>query len=190
MSQITHEADESGRLVQVVSPAQLRLQLDADGDDNSRPVHFGPDDEWKVGPAAAQPELLAFLSVQQPWASLIAHGGKTIETRTYHHPYRGPLVICASKLPQKPWPDGIARRSESYYHYGCAVCVCDMVDCRPLRQIDSQWAGFGGDLIDTAGRWAWVLKNIRPIDPVPVRGKQFLWKESIRAVNDAVARAK
>lgn len=37
------------------------------------------------------------LSVQQPWAWLIIHGGKDIENRTWRTPYRGTLYIHAGK---------------------------------------------------------------------------------------------
>lgn len=35
------------------------------------------------------------LTIRQPWASLIAHGVKTIETRSWSTKYRGPLAIHA-----------------------------------------------------------------------------------------------
>lgn len=37
------------------------------------------------------------ITLWQPWASLIACGAKTIETRSWGTPYRGPLAIHASK---------------------------------------------------------------------------------------------
>lgn len=37
------------------------------------------------------------ISLRQPWASLVVHGRKTIETRSWSTPYRGPLLIHASK---------------------------------------------------------------------------------------------
>ena len=37
------------------------------------------------------------LSIRQPWASLIASGKKTVETRTWETKYRGPILICAGK---------------------------------------------------------------------------------------------
>ncbi len=37
------------------------------------------------------------LSLHQPWASLIAHGVKTIETRDWSTTYRGPIAIHAAK---------------------------------------------------------------------------------------------
>ena len=36
------------------------------------------------------------LSVQQPYASLIAHGEKTVEIRSWRTQYRGDLLIVAS----------------------------------------------------------------------------------------------
>ncbi len=37
------------------------------------------------------------LSLLQPWASLVAHGAKHIETRSWRTDHRGPLAIHASK---------------------------------------------------------------------------------------------
>jgi len=36
------------------------------------------------------------LSVRQPWAWLILHGGKDVENRTWRASYRGPVLIHAS----------------------------------------------------------------------------------------------
>lgn len=37
------------------------------------------------------------LTLHQPWASLIAAGVKTIETRSWSTRYRGPLAVHAGK---------------------------------------------------------------------------------------------
>lgn len=37
------------------------------------------------------------LSIRQPWAHLIVHGGKDIENRTWKTKYRGTVLIHASK---------------------------------------------------------------------------------------------
>jgi hypothetical protein len=37
------------------------------------------------------------LTLHEPWASLVSHGFKTIETRSWQTKYRGPLAIHASK---------------------------------------------------------------------------------------------
>ena len=53
------------------------------------------------------------LSLHQPWATWIATGAKSIETRTRPVSYRGPLLICSTKRPPEatdPWlyaPRGI-----------------------------------------------------------------------------------
>lgn len=47
------------------------------------------------------------ITVRQPWASLIAAGVKTIETRSWSTKYRGPLAIHAGKAkPDGPWEGG------------------------------------------------------------------------------------
>lgn len=58
------------------------------------------------------------LTIRQPWASLIAAGVKTIETRSWSTRYRGPLAIHAGKhkpgdgelggwcYDERPWLDG------------------------------------------------------------------------------------
>ena len=43
------------------------------------------------------------LTIRQPWASLIAAGVKTIETRSWSTKYRGPLAIHAGKQWAKGW---------------------------------------------------------------------------------------
>lgn len=48
-------------------------------------------------------EAVKALTLHQPWASLIALGVKTIETRSWKTDYRGPLVIhAAGRRPTEP----------------------------------------------------------------------------------------
>ena len=50
MAQVTHRwSEDEGRVVQVVTPDELRRVLDAEGCDYGRPDDFGDDDEWDVG---------------------------------------------------------------------------------------------------------------------------------------------
>jgi hypothetical protein len=100
------------------------------------------------------------LSVKQPWASLIAAGVKTIETRTWRTDYRGPLLICSSKIPaptagSDPGPCGVA------------LCIADVIDCRPMTEADVAAACVSL----YAGAWAWILTNVRLVEPIPVRGQ-------------------
>ena len=106
------------------------------------------------------------LSLWQPWASEIARGRKTIETRMWSTRYRGPLLVCASKHVDRTCCDpGLA------YPRGMAVAICRLVDCREMR---------GGDEVAAMcqwepGRYSWVLADVRSIKPFPVRGRQRLF---------------
>ena len=100
------------------------------------------------------------LSVKQPWASLIASGRKTIETRVWRTDYRGELLICASKRPDI---DGLP--------VGVALAVCRLVDCRPMTDADAEAACCG----KYPKACAWVLRDIRPIEPFPVHGRLMLY---------------
>jgi hypothetical protein len=93
------------------------------------------------------------ISLWQPWASAIALGAKTIETRSWRTSYRGPLAIHAAKrLNQaelihlsciwgwqgalKPLIDKCPVRNNSKFledvlPFGAIVAVCNLVDCRP-----------------------------------------------------------
>jgi len=93
------------------------------------------------------------LSIQQPWAELIARGEKTIEVRDWSVKHRGPLLIVSCKHP-------------NVWVTGHAIAVVDLVDCRPMTRADEGAAL--GELQD--GAIAWVLENPRRVDPTPVRG--------------------
>jgi len=51
------------------------------------------------------------LSIKQPWANLIISGIKPVENRTWSTPYRGPLLIHASKAWDK---EGAEYITENY----------------------------------------------------------------------------
>ena len=106
------------------------------------------------------------LSIRQPWASKIARGEKTIEVRSWPTSYRGSLLICAGKKPHGSDPAGVA------------VAVADLVDCRPFVGGDEAAACCGAD----PGDFAWVLSNVRPIEPVPVKGALGLFFVSVPIV--------
>ena len=121
------------------------------------------------------------LSVRQPYASLIAHGAKTIETRSWATAHRGKLMIHASK---KVWmPDAAYLKSlplseaeellsqAQALPLGQAIAICDIVDCRPMTVADENDA----HCAFFQNAFSWVLANIRPIDPFPVSGKQRLF---------------
>jgi hypothetical protein len=98
------------------------------------------------------------LSIKQPWANLIASGQKTIETRLWATDYRGPLLIVSSKAPPiKP--------------AGYALAIAELVDCRLMTGSDEVAAHC--ELYPNA--YAWVLANVRSIEPFSVRGRLGLY---------------
>ena len=130
---------------------------------------------------------LAAISLWEPWASLMANGAKTIETRSWYTNYRGDLLICAAKRKD---PDAMAlRRSHGFCSYlggrhrfhgdqfGNAVCIVRLIDCVRITDHVVRHTRFGdlrfGDF--TTGRYAWKTDHLRPVNPFPVRGKQGLF---------------
>lgn len=92
------------------------------------------------------------LSLWQPWATAIALGSKTIETRDWPTSYRGPLAIHAAKRLNKAemiyykscwnwcgalrntgWRMGDGKFGWETLPFGAIVAVCELVDCRPTE---------------------------------------------------------
>jgi hypothetical protein len=146
------------------------------------------------------------ISLWQPWASLIATGAKTIETRSWETKYRGPLVICAAKgglskgelihqLCLRHIDCGLAPLvgealgtytggavKIEHLPFGKAVAVVNLIACKKTgdmtwSEINSQ-INFGNF---TLGRYAWMLDHIRRITkPFPVVGRQGFFEVDIQ----------
>jgi len=109
-------------------------------------------------------EIVA-ISVQQPWAGLIAEGRKTIEMRSWKTNHRGELLIVSSRLP----------RIEPA---GCALAVVRLVDCRRMEEADLEGACMGPRAI-TEEDWAWVLEGARMIEPFEVLGRLGFFRVAV-----------
>lgn len=101
------------------------------------------------------------LSLRQPWASMIASGSKTIETRTWRTNYRGPLAIHASARPYK----------DMDLPTGGIIAVARLYDCRPMEAADEDAACIS--LYD--GAYAWLLADVQPVALIPCKGMLGLW---------------
>ncbi|MBL1177604.1 MAG: ASCH domain-containing protein [Pantanalinema sp. GBBB05] len=143
---------------------------------------------------------MRIISLWQPWASLIPGGFKLYETRSWHTPYRGKLVIHAAARPMSDKDGSITsiavalhnarpeRSPEQWYRkiasypLGCIVAIADLADCLEMidprqgrvhsyaRAIDSV-----SDLERAVGDWshgryAWQLANIIAL-PQPIPHK-------------------
>lgn len=99
------------------------------------------------------------ISIKEPWASMILDGKKTIETRTWKTHYRGELLLCASLTPKSKIS-------------GMAFAIAELIDCREMTYEDEVEACC--EIYPNAK--SWVLRNIRKINPVPVKGQLGLFE--------------
>ncbi len=103
--------------------------------------------------------LVKALSLQQPYANLVASGKKTLETRTWTTKYRGDILICASM-------SGVGEPK------GVALCLVTIDYIRPMTQADIEDACV--ELYPRAQVWG--LSNLRVLeDPFPVKGQLSLY---------------
>jgi hypothetical protein len=96
------------------------------------------------------------LTLQQPWATLVAIGAKKIETRSWKTDYRGPLAIHVSKdnkyihmrgkdyiCGQEPFCSVLKTAAERLFRevgmsqrimpLGAVIATCNLVDCFEIR---------------------------------------------------------
>lgn len=138
---------------------------------------------------------MKLLSVRQPWANLIAMGHKSIETRSWPTKYRGPLAIHAGKKTIDD--DGLdllfavgvgfseALIATSKTHgvpLGAIVATCVLDDCLPIGPEAGGCMWQNGNRLPlptgcelkcgdfTPGRFAWILKDVKAINPIPWKG--------------------
>ncbi|MGY4663183.1 hypothetical protein ACVWZ9_003977 [Pseudomonas chlororaphis] len=101
------------------------------------------------------------LSIRQPWAWLIIHGGKDIENRSWHTKYRGRFLVHASQ--------GMTRAQ-----YNAASWVAGPLGVNLPRFEDLQRGGIVGsvELVDciTASDSPWYMGEVGLVlhDPMPL----------------------
>lgn len=118
---------------------------------------------------------MRILTVQQPWASLIAVGEKDVENRRWATAYRGPVAVHAGKAVDpaaKRDPVVLEAMSEHQLDFGdlpagMIVAVADITDCHQSEGMCCVPWGIPGD--------AWqhlLLGNIRPLrTPIEFTGQ-------------------
>lgn len=121
------------------------------------------------------------ITLWEPWATAMALGLKKNETRGWDTKYRGDLVICSAK--RKMDEVGLevckfADISHDAIRYGYALCIVELYDVLPTaltpRDYDEEALG---DY--SAGRFAWLTRNLRPLDAFPVRGRQGFFEVEV-----------
>ena len=141
------------------------------------------------------------LTLWEPYASLVALGHKTVETRSWAAPrdlIGGRIAIHAAKraMDLRDWPnellfkisDEAPEMLEQQPHYGCVVATARLAACGQVNYVQKGQAYYvypstpGQVAIDvygdfSRGRYLWILDEIQRLDPpVPARGRQGVWK--------------
>lgn len=80
------------------------------------------------------------LSIKQPWATLLAHGLKTIEVRSWSTKRRGPILLHAASIPDNR-PEAWRRLPEELAEHarllGGIIGAGNLIDCLPYQDRDS-----------------------------------------------------
>lgn len=122
------------------------------------------------------------LTLTQPWASLVALGWKTVETRGWSTAHRGALAIHAARgfpLPARRFAEterALGRIPERL-PLGAVVCIVHLARVERTEEIAPRLSGLERHLGDyRPGRFGWVLdmEFVLP-EPVPARGALGLW---------------
>lgn len=161
---------------------------------------------------------MRIMTVRQPWAWAIIHGGKDVENRTRNlaGDYRGPVAIHAGLTEDKagyspqmdalwaehhertPYPPAFptTRRDQSIYlEFGAIIGVVDLVGVHPAD--DTGLTGSRPGLWPTCSVWAerrghhLVLANPRPLStPIPYRGALHLQTPTAAETAEILRRVK
>jgi hypothetical protein len=143
------------------------------------------------------------LTLRQPWATLVAIGAKTIETRPWATSYRGPLAIHAAKgFPKEArdllWkdfdfyaafrpdhaaalklagvrlvPNAAACAVSGQLPLGSVVATCRLVSIIVTSRITALSDQERAFGDYSPGRYAWILEDVKPL-AVPIPAKGAL----------------
>lgn len=137
------------------------------------------------------------ISLWQPWATAMAMGWKSNETRHWSTEYRGLIAIHAAKrwtwderddweMAQRRYPD---LTLPDVPPLGAIVAVGNLVAIERSEDLigkisaeEESWGNYG------PGRFAWITRDIRALrNPVACRGMQSIW--TIDPEIEAIVRA-
>ena len=89
------------------------------------------------------------ISIKDPHATNILKGKKTKEYRKWQTPYRGPLLVCCAASPKTD-------------NAGKALCIVNLSDIKKFGTF-----------------YEWVLTDLQPIKPIPIKGSLGLFSATI-----------
>jgi hypothetical protein len=110
------------------------------------------------------------LTIRQPWAWLIIHGGKDIENRSWHTKFRGRFLVHAAK--------GMTR--DEYADAYQFALECGITDLPRFAELERGGIVGSVELVDSLDRsdspWymgqkAFLLRDPQPIPFIPYTGQ-------------------
>jgi hypothetical protein len=130
------------------------------------------------------------ISIRQPWLELILRGRKTVEFRSWRAPERHvgvPIALAATAQPEAGWNYILGcRATDPPPPCGVILAIATIIwqteFALPLTRGNdleglTYEPGFPGFRCDTDNRWwAWRLRNIVPVEPIPCRGLHRFWQ--------------
>lgn len=128
------------------------------------------------------------LSIRQPWAWLILHGGKDIENRGWYTSFRGEFLIHAAKgMTRDEWEGafdtayGVGGQALAYkipehgvIERGGIVGVAELYNVQPPLTWVEQMAG-AKDPWHIPDQYGFRLRNVRPLPFLPCSGALNFW---------------
>lgn len=138
--------------------------------------------------------MMRFLSLTQPWATLMAIGAKRIETRSWATQYRGWVGIHAAKgFPgwaretclDPPFAEVLVEdriQSPDELLRGHVLAVVYLSDVIPTERVMMRTMMTGRELVFgdySPGRFAWLTDSrVQLAHPIPAKGRLGLWYDA------------
>ena len=140
---------------------------------------------------------LPAITLRQPWASLVAHGIKNVETRSWPPPYGTigeRIAIHAGRtVVLNPGHEAVEAIADIYgagqwrrdIPRGAVVATAILAGAQKvsclrdgIAYVEPSGQAIPADPYGdfSPGCWLWLLTDIRAIEPVPARGHQRLWR--------------
>ena len=118
------------------------------------------------------------LSLKQPWAELILQGRKKIEIRKWNTKFRGEFLVHSSKIPDK---DSMKKFGFKNLPCGFIIGKAELIEVKDYRKNKNEFINDKdlhlGD--ESYGKFGFILKNVKRINPVFAKGKLGFWDFNI-----------
>lgn len=122
------------------------------------------------------------ITIQQPFATLIAEGFKKYEFRTWKTSYRGDILIHAGKRVDRPTMNQFLQLGLEYPR-GAIIAKARLTDCIEVtdefREIlkEKNLLVYSGVLNDSTWKgYAFILEDVEKIKPIETKGKLSFWE--------------